>query len=229
MSKGLIVKECIGIDISKSTFVCVLAQKSCSGDIYFSRSTSFSNTKTGFNQLLKWYGKYTTTDKVLFLMEATGVYYESLAYHLYKLKIPVVVILPNKAKYCTKSLNVKTKTEGVYSKVLSQFVLERTHDLWEPPLPILKTLREYTRLLSSLKRQKQVIENQREAYSNAEQTSKFIMKTNQSMIRYFAKQIKACEEEIRELINDNEWLNNKVEKIMTIKGVGLLTVATIIG
>jgi transposase len=46
-------------------------------------------------------------------MEATGVYHESLAVHIHKLKFNVSIVLPNNMRYCAKSLNIKTKTDGV--------------------------------------------------------------------------------------------------------------------
>jgi transposase len=40
-------------------------------------------------------------------MEATGVYYESLAYYLWELDHIIHVLLPNKAKKFADSLNIK--------------------------------------------------------------------------------------------------------------------------
>ncbi len=225
-----IIKECIGIDISKLDFVCVHAKETSKGDLIYSKSIKFPNSKTGFNQLMKWYRKNCSKNlDVLFLMEATGVYYESLAYHLYRLGKTTCVVLPNKSKHFTKSLNVKTKTDAVDAKVLSQFGIERKQQEWKPPLPILKTLREYTRLLNSLKRQKMAVENQNEAYRNSEGVDSFLLKTNTQLVHYLKKQIIKCEEEIKKLIGSEDWLDNKVKQLMTIKGVGLITVAIIIG
>jgi transposase len=230
MEEIVIIKECVGIDISKLDFVCVYAKETTKGDLLYSKSIKFPNNKTGFNQLLKWYRKNSNKSMdVLFLMEATGVYYESLAYHLHRLGKSVIVVLPNKSKHFTKSLNVKTKTDSVDAKVLSQFGIERKQKIWEPPLTILKTLREYTRLLSSLKRQKMALENQNEAYTNSVGVDRFVFKTNTQLVHYFKKQIKKCEEEIIKHIASEKWLKRKIEQLMTIKGVGLLTVAIIVG
>jgi transposase len=230
MEEIVIIKECVGIDISKLDFVCVYAKETTKGDLLYSKSIKFPNNKTGFNQLLKWYRKNSNKSiDALFLMEATGVYYESLAYHLHRLGKSVIVVLPNKSKHFTKSLNVKTKTDSVDAKVLSQFGIERKQKIWEPPLTILKTLREYTRLLSSLKRQKMALENKNEAYTNSVGVDRFVFKTNTQLVHYFKKQIKKCEEEIIKHIASEKWLKRKIEQLMTIKGVGLLTVAIIVG
>lgn len=56
----------------------------------------------------------------------------------------------------------------------------------------------------------------------------FIIKSNKTIIKDFTKQIEKCEAEIIKLIQSEEWLRSKVEKIVTIKGVGVLTVAIIL-
>ena len=49
--------------------------------LIFSKSVKFTNNKTGFNQLLKWSRKHSQSSiESLFLMEATGVYYELTAH-----------------------------------------------------------------------------------------------------------------------------------------------------
>lgn len=77
-------KQSVGIDISKDSFTACFCLLHQDGRLQFSDVKKFNNDKTGFNQLLRWTRKV----KVLvlpisFLMEATGVYYENLAYHLY--------------------------------------------------------------------------------------------------------------------------------------------------
>ena len=52
-------------------------------------------------------------------MEATGIYYEQLAYHLNKLNKKVSVLLPNKVSHYSKSLNVKTKTDQVDAQIIA--------------------------------------------------------------------------------------------------------------
>jgi transposase len=56
---------------------------------------------------------------VSFAMEATGIYYEQLAYHLHSLGKRVSVILANKGAHFTKSLNIKTKTDDIDAGVIA--------------------------------------------------------------------------------------------------------------
>lgn len=56
-------------------------------------------------------------------MEATGVYYEKMAYHLDKLKFEVNVVLPNTSKCYFGGL----KADEVDARVLRQMAVERKH------------------------------------------------------------------------------------------------------
>ena len=107
-----IVHQSVGIDISKDSFTCCVCKRDDKMSLIFSEVSEFKNEKTGFNRFVKWARKQTGKGvSVTYVMEATGVYYEPLAYHLNKLKKDVHVALPSKIKHYFKSLNIKTKTD----------------------------------------------------------------------------------------------------------------------
>ena len=84
-------KHCVGIDISRLTFTACICSKLVNQDVKFSEVRNFSNDKTGFNQLNRWVVKELEHTAVLvYLMEATGVYYEKLAHHLFMIKKSVL-------------------------------------------------------------------------------------------------------------------------------------------
>ena len=56
----------------------------------------------------------------------------------------------------------------------------------------------------------------------------FIMKSNKDLIKAVEKQIKKTLEAISELINSDQGLKTKVDKLLTIKGAGLISIVTII-
>ena len=223
------ITQCFGVDISKLDFTVCCAKRTLSGENRLSKTEKFENSKQGFNQFLKWSMKLGDPGlKTLFLMEATGVYYEPLAYHLHKLKKNVCVILPNKVKHYAKSLNIKTKTDAVDSRIIAQLGVEREHLLWAPPLEIFKTLRALTRLYTDLKQEVTVFSNRNESLEFGEGTNTFILATNRRILNELEKQIERCKEEIRRTIESETWLEGKVKKLQTIKGVGFITIAVII-
>lgn len=223
------LKQCVGIDISKNSFTACLCKRDEKCNFSFSKVANFSNDKTGFNQLLRWVkSELASSVELVFLMEATGVYYESLAHHLYKLKKTVHVSLPNTTKHYFSSLNVKTKTDAVDAKWLSQFGVERNHKMWTPPSPIIIELRNLTRYYVQLQEQRTVLGNIKHSKDCSHEVQKFVLQSNKSLITQIDKQITKCKLEIERLISSDKYMHQKVQKLLTIKGVGLITIATIL-
>ena len=224
-----ITKQSVGIDISRSTFSACLCQRDETGALTFSKPTDFSQDQRGYNQLLRWVKQLTTkAPVVVFLMEAIGVYYEPLAYHLHKIKKTVHVVLPNTSKHYFSSLNIKTKTDHADARVLSQFGVERQHKAWEPPSPVLRQLRNLSRYYVQLQEQKTALGNIKHSKDSSYEVQVFILKSNSKLIEQIDKHIQECLLAIKKLIASDNALQDKVHKLSTIKGVGLITIATII-
>lgn len=221
-----IIKQCVGIDISKASFTACVCGKLLSGEVLTSPVENFENSKHGFNQFIRWSRK--TTDpsvEALYLMEATGIYYEGIAYHLHKLNLPVSVILPNKVKHYAKSLNIKTKTDIVDARLIAHMGSERQLPHWHPPSAIFKQLRDLTRLYTDLKKERTVYLNRIECENAGAVTMPFVSDSYHSILKELEKQIVKSEKEIERLLFSEEWLAEKIRKLLTIKGVGLITLA----
>jgi transposase len=224
-----ITKQSVGIDISQATFAVCLCQRSEDGKLNFSKVLSFGNNTKGFNQLLRWTkGIIATGAELVFLMEATGVYYENLAHHLHKIKKTVHVVLPNTSKHYFSSLNIKTKTDAVDARVLSQFGVERTHKLWTPPPAALLQLRNLTRYYVQLQEQKTALGNIKHSKDASHDIQTFILKSNKKLISEIDKEIAKALKEIKRLIETDSSLKEKIRKLSTIKGIGMITIATIL-
>lgn len=224
-----VYKQCVGIDISKQNFTVCICLRSQDDSLSFSEVKSFDNEKKGFNQFLRWARKSLIKDvPVVYLMEATGVYYESLTHHLHKVKQQVSVVLPNTSKHYFSSLNIKTKTDAVDAKVLSRFGVERAHKQWTPPAPTLLELRNLTRYHVQLIEQRTALQNIKHSKEAAHEVEQFILKSNEKIINHIDQQIERCKGKIHQLIDADDQLRAKVEKLLTIKGVGMMTIATVV-
>ena len=75
-------RQCVGIDVSKDKFTACLFMYDMASDVgCCTESVDFPNSKTGFNQMVKWSRKEAQKGFLLtYLMEPTGSYYEPLAY-----------------------------------------------------------------------------------------------------------------------------------------------------
>jgi transposase len=224
-----ITRQSVGIDIAKLSFTACICRFYTDSTIELSEVLKFENSKQGFNQLLKWVRKQVTVvPQICFVMEATGIYYEPLAYHLVKLHQPVSVLLPNKVKHYAKSLNIKSKTDIIDAGVIARLGAERLLPLWEPPAPIFKNLRELTRLYTDLKGQRTVFANRLKSIQSGNDPLPFIVQSTQSIIIRLDKEIEKCSVQIQDLVDTEKWLAGKVKKIQTIKGVGFITIAIIL-
>lgn len=224
-----ILKQAIGIDISKATFTACICSINENQYCDFSKVVSFPNEKNGFNQLNKWVKANASKDVVtVYLMEATGVYYEALAYYLHKAGKTVHVVLPNTSKHYFSSLNIKSKTDDIDAKVLSQFGVERKHKHWQPPSKILLELKNLTRYHLQLQEQKTALGNIKHSKESSHDIQKFILESNKQLIKEIDTQILKCKQQIELLITSDLELKQKMDNILTVKGLGLLSAATVV-
>lgn len=225
----LLVRQCFGIDIAKGDFTASLCRHYSAGDVLFSDTVTFENSRKGFNQFLRWCQKISEPSvPATYLMEATGIYFEPLAYHLHRIHKHVSVLLPNKVKHYAKSLNIKTKTDAVDARVIARFGTERQHPEWQPPKEIYKKLRELTRLCGDLKKERTVFSNRTRSTEAGESPNSFVLKANNRVIKELDNLIEKCEKEIAALVEGDIELRERFEKLMTIKGIGLTTLAVVI-
>ncbi|MBV7534124.1 IS110 family transposase [Chitinophaga sp. sic0106] len=224
-----VVKQSIGLDIAKSNFTACIGKYNTDGSCILSKASKFDNTRAGFNQLLRWVRKYCEPSiETVYSMEATGIYYEALAYHLHELKLYVSVLLPNKVKHYAKSLNIKSKTDSIDAEIIARMGLERKLDPWSPPAPIFKQLRDLTRLYTDLKVEKTGFINRLKSIQSGHEPSAFVTKATEDIIKQLESAIVNCMKEIERLLASDPWLEEKVTKLLTIKGLGLITIAIIL-
>jgi len=229
MKKSKIIKYNVGIDISKDDFrVCFYALFDC-GKRSIKGSRKVKNTLSGFKEFLKWIEKHRKTEAPLFFtMEATGVYHEQLAHFLDDKKFNVSVILPNKFKAYLKSLNVNTKTDKSDAKYLGQMGLERQLEIWKPMSSNMLSLKQLTRDRVSLLKERTVVKNKIHALLHSFHPNRQVIKRLRQREKLLTGQLKEVEGQVTDLVKADEFIWERVEKICEVKGLGLITIATVI-
>src|SRR5215207_9883162 len=111
-----ITKLSVGVDVAADDFKVAALALLSNGEEQCSKTKTFTNDTKGHQGFLKELQKQTPA---MIVMEATGVYYERLAYFLAANGYNVSVQLPNKVEAFKKSLNVKTKTDAADALVLA--------------------------------------------------------------------------------------------------------------
>jgi len=224
-----IVKQVLGIDVAQKELVVCLGRMYDDLTLELYARGSFPNHKTGFAALVKWIKKLTVeTTPVRFVMEATGVYHESLAYFLEEKGYEVSIVLPNKISNYFRTLDVKTITDKTAAEGIARFGLERKLDNWRRPRKVFKSLKQLTRERDQLMDQRTMAKNhlhaeKAEAFPNPDS----IARTN-AHIRFLNKQMIEIMKEIAALVREDAQVNNSVEMICTIPGVGRLTAAIVL-
>ena len=225
-----LLKQNVGVDISKDSFVATFAILLQGQIIKNKRTRNFNNTVKGIKEFIEWVSKLEDPSFNLHVtMEATGVYYDELAYTLYEQeRIIVHVLLPNMAKKYFESLNVKIKTDKVDSKVLGQMGLERMLKPWVLSSKIYRNLRTLSREKGQLVKESTMVKNQLHAEIHTAEPLKRTITRLKNRIKYLAKQIKSIEQDIDKVLASDIFVSDKVKIIKTIPGISTATIVGVI-
>ena len=224
----MIQKECVGIDVSKDFIDCVFGSMNTDQAISFSKNKKFTNNAKGFAQMYQWVEELKSLPEQTFVMEATGVYYENLAFWLAEQQQMVSVLLPNKLKHFVKSYNIKTKTDAVDAKIICHIALERKLELWVVPAKLMRHIKQLSREYRENKAKLVVIKNQLHAklysYKSADNTNNRL----QRQIDLIESQLHEIEAELRVLSMSDTKLYDRLKLLLTIPGVQFITAITIL-
>lgn len=224
-----VLKQSIGVDVSKDTFACCFGYKDDSGSEHFSKSKSFDNSPEGYREFANWVKEQDYSADTWYVMEATGVYYENLAYWLLEQEFNVSVMIPSKVNHYAKTLELKTKTDAVDARILSKLGLERQLKKWSVPTVLMREVRFLTRELRETKAKLVVSKNQLHAKTHAHRASAGTVRRLKRQIKLLEGQVTEIESELRVLVMNDTPLSEKVEKLESIPGVGFMTVISVLG
>jgi transposase len=224
-----IVKQVFGIDVAQDELVVAAGRllDDLTPELYAQKS--FPNSVKGFAALLNWAQKMTDSSvETRYVMEATGVYHERLAYFLYEKKQKLSVVLPNKISNYFRTLDVKTVTDKTASQAIARFGLERKLDSWKPANPLYKKLRQLTRERDQLVQSRTIAKNQLHAEQAEAEPNKTTVTRVKKQIAFLDKQELEIKAELATLVKQNEEVKKKVQRIVSIPGVGALTAVTVL-
>jgi transposase len=222
------LKYSVGIDVSKKDFHCCLSIIDTEQSVKVKASHRFPNSSTGFKLFIEWIKRVSKEElPVFFVMEATGVYHEQLAWFLNGKELPVSILLPNKAKKYLQANGAKSKNDKIDARGLAQIGAEKRLELWIPPSKHLYDLRCCTRQHQNLTEMQTAISNQLEAIRHSQFQNKEIVKQLEKTIKLLQKQIMEMEKAIGKITKSDEVLNGHFENVTAIKGLGLLSFAVI--
>jgi transposase len=225
-----ILKQVAGIDVAQKELVVSLGRMHEDLTTEIHGYKTFRNSGKGFKELVTWVTRFTSAEvAVNYVMEATGVYHESLAYYLTDSGNRVSIVMPNKMSNYQKTLQIKTITDKTASQAIVSFGLEKKLDIWQKPKQILRELRQLTRERGQLIDQRTVLKNQLHAEQSEAFPSQKSIDRMKTLIMVIDGQEKEIMKEIRELTKQDKEVCKAVELLCSIPGIALLTAVIIIG
>lgn len=226
---GTFLKQVVGIDVAKNELVVSLGRIDESLTVEIFAYKTFKNQASGFSMLKRWAEKLLHPQTtILYVMEATGVYHESLAYWLDDNQQDISIVLPNKISNFFKTLDINTITDKTASEAIARFGLERKLNLWQKPKVVFRELKQLTRERGQLIEERSVLKNQ----LHAEKAQAFPNPQSMKRLNNRIKLINRQELEIRSEINltarKESDVIKKIKNITSIPGVGELTAVIVL-
>ena len=224
------LKHGLGIDMAMEKFDACLSIIDEQQHVAIRAQCNFKNNKKGFETFLAWVLKNTKqfAVPVVYLMEATGIYYEQLAWFLHGQECTVSVVLANKAKKYKDALGLKSKNDRIDAKALAQMACEQNNAIWKPLSDSLYLLRLITRQIQRIAEQSTVLKNQLHALRYGMYRDKNIEKMYARQIDLLAKNKNGLELRVQKIVEEDGILKKKFADICKIKGLGLQSLAVII-
>lgn len=223
-----VVKQVAGIDVAQKELVVTLGRMLEDFSIELFAYKVFKNNDKGILALVEWTEKLTDNEiSVRYLMEATGVYHQKFAYYLDENNCDVSIVLPNKISNYIRTLELKTITDKSCSQAIAQFGLERKLDNWTKPNNVYKELQQLTRERDQIVQERSIVKNQIHAENSEAEPNVKSLDRMTSRIKFLNSQEKEIKDDITVIVKGNADLQQIINRVTTIPGVGALT-ATIV-
>lgn len=208
----------IGIDVSKLKLDCAWFKDVEAGKL---KNKVFSNTPKDHRGLMDWARKQTgePLESIRFVMEATGIYHEALAYALHQAGAKVSVVNPAQIRDYAKSLGARSKTDKKDSVVITRFGLTQQPRLWQPEPDEIRTLKALISRLEAVEQDAQREQNRLEKAEIA-QATEAVQISICTVLEHLEKEKKWLEDLIEQHIDSHPQLRKDRTLLESIPGVG---------
>jgi transposase len=186
----------------------------------------FAQSKQGYRQLMKWLARSgQAAEKILVVMEATGVYWMALAHVLSTAGYQVSVVNPAAVRHFARSLLQRGKTDAQDTRLLAQYAVRYEPALWTPPPPIYEELRQRLAQRDALIQMRQQERNRLAALRRVPGTLQPILQGTRRHIAYLDRRIKTLDTDIQLALRSEPTWAASATLLRSMKGFGPVTVA----
>jgi transposase len=195
----------IGVDVAKATLQMHL----------LGAQFEFANSPQGRAQMCE---KVARVSGAHVVCEATGGYEQALVADLHQAKTPVSVVNPAQVRAAAQARGQRAKSDPIDARGLTDYGARYRP---EPTPPRSQVQLELAALAQWLK---QLVNAQAVARAQAEHHSApFVAQQHAELLEHYQSQIKAVEAKLQDLLEHNRTLQQRVERLDAIAGVGART------
>jgi len=209
----------VGVDIASASFMACVGTAPWSLTV---KPVKFDNHEDGVASFLNWLKNNSLiAEKTVVCMEATGVYGEGLAYFLFASGYTVAVEPP---------LNIQrkfpanaSKTDELDCQYIAEYACRYVDKLafWKPRADLLEKVKVLLTTRQHFSVQLTGHKNALIAVNRKKVTSELAQQVHQAMIQQINQHIKAIDQEIRRLIDDEPTFKQTFLLLMSVPGIGL--------
>lgn len=209
----------LGIDMAKLTFLAALR---------FDRQrvlkAQFHNTSRGFRQLHVWLKSHGVGGGGLRIaVESTSIYAAALLEWLHAAGYTAIFLLnPERVAHYARACGQRNKTDPADAVTIAAFISCHDATLWQPPPPEQKDLRSLTRARA------QIVETVRTLTVQLQTCSGPARAHLDGLLQSARRTLIALGQAIAKQVKSHASLQEKVRRLMTCKGIGLVTAAVLV-
>lgn len=161
------------------------------------------------------------------VMEATGAFGLETALWLTKLDegLHVSIANPHQTSAYIESLGVRNKTDDMDARALAGYGHERRPEGWEPMRREQKELQELVRTRAMLVEQHTAV---MQSLKDHDRSAKLATQAMERILELLEKELKTLEKAVSKLVKADPDFQRWVNRMTSIKGVGLITAATVL-
>ena len=208
----------IGIDVSKDKIDCAWLRDSDTDKV---KTKVLKNNGEGFKSLIEWAEKSTNhpINEIYFVMEATGIYHEALAYALHGAGAVVSVVNPAYIHNYAKSQGSRIKTDKKDSITIAHYGATHKCAPWQPEP---SEIRQLKALLSRYEAIEKDIQRESNRLEKADITraSVEVIDSIKTMIKALSKEKERIKKLMDDHIDQNPQLKNDRALLESIPAVG---------
>jgi transposase len=207
----------LGIDMAKRTFVSALR---------FSEQrvlkAQFENHARGFRGLETWLKAHGASKAARVAVESTSTYAEALLEWLHCRGYAVFLLNPERVAHYGRARGQRNSTDPADATTIAAFIAQHDGTPWQPPAPEQKVLRGLTRARAQIVACAKSLRLQLQTASGPAATHL------RHLLAAARRELAAIGRAISQHLKAHDHLGQKVRRLMTCKGVGLVTAATVV-